>query len=193
MPYELNQFIDDTRAALKRDSGPAGRETVRKNLERLLENKDFVASTCGEDAPLGLKVLYEDKELVTRHLVDIRRFVALATDHGARVFVVPMDVNEAAYGGLRPGHKTFLTLAEQAGLPLISALELFHGMEHKELTVNWFDNHPNERAFRIAAARFWATPLIRRASGQLENTARVRTVRRDIARIKTILALKARG
>jgi large subunit ribosomal protein L29 len=32
-----------------------------------------------------------------------------------------------------------------------------------------------------------------RASGQLENTARVRTVRRAIARIKTILALKARG
>jgi large subunit ribosomal protein L29 len=32
-----------------------------------------------------------------------------------------------------------------------------------------------------------------RASGQLENTARVRVVRRDIARIKTFLALKARG
>ena len=32
-----------------------------------------------------------------------------------------------------------------------------------------------------------------RASGQLENTARVRSVRRDIARIKTFLALKARG
>ena len=32
-----------------------------------------------------------------------------------------------------------------------------------------------------------------RASGQLENTARIRTVRRDIARINTILALKARG
>ena len=32
-----------------------------------------------------------------------------------------------------------------------------------------------------------------RASGQLENTARVRAVRRDIARIKTILALKARA
>ena len=32
-----------------------------------------------------------------------------------------------------------------------------------------------------------------RASGQLENTARVRTVRRDIARIKTMLAQKARG
>jgi large subunit ribosomal protein L29 len=30
-----------------------------------------------------------------------------------------------------------------------------------------------------------------RASGQLENTARVRVVRRDIARIRTILAEKA--
>ena len=32
-----------------------------------------------------------------------------------------------------------------------------------------------------------------RASVQLENTARVRAMRRDIARIKTFLALKARG
>jgi large subunit ribosomal protein L29 len=31
-----------------------------------------------------------------------------------------------------------------------------------------------------------------RASGQLENTARVRLVRRDIARIKTILTTKSR-
>lgn len=30
-----------------------------------------------------------------------------------------------------------------------------------------------------------------RASGQLENTARVRQVRRDIARIKTVLGAKA--
>ncbi len=32
-----------------------------------------------------------------------------------------------------------------------------------------------------------------RATGQLENTARVRQVRRDIARIKTVLAAKERG
>ena len=32
---------------------------------------------------------------------------------------------------------------------------------------------------------------VQRASGQLENTARVRVVRRDIARIKTILAERA--
>lgn len=32
-----------------------------------------------------------------------------------------------------------------------------------------------------------------RASGQLESTARVRTVRRDIARIKTVLGERARA
>jgi large subunit ribosomal protein L29 len=32
-----------------------------------------------------------------------------------------------------------------------------------------------------------------RASGQLENTARVRQVRRDIARIKTVLHAKRQG
>jgi large subunit ribosomal protein L29 len=32
-----------------------------------------------------------------------------------------------------------------------------------------------------------------RATGQLENTARVRQVRRDIARIKTVAALKRAG
>jgi large subunit ribosomal protein L29 len=33
----------------------------------------------------------------------------------------------------------------------------------------------------------------RKASGQLENTARVREVRRDIARIQTVLNEKSRG
>ena len=32
-----------------------------------------------------------------------------------------------------------------------------------------------------------------KASGQLENTARVRQVRRDIARIKTVLGRKSQG
>jgi predicted metal-dependent enzyme (double-stranded beta helix superfamily) len=85
MAYELNQFIDDTRATLQRDSGPAGRETVRKNLERLLTNKEFVAATCGEDVPLGLKVLYEDKDLgfqVLAHVNDKAR-KSPPHDHGA--------------------------------------------------------------------------------------------------------------
>lgn len=96
--------------------------------------------------------VYEDDQLVTCHLADIRRFVTLAADQGAKVFVVPMDVSVARSGGPRPGHKNFLRLAEQAGIPLISALGLFQGMEHKELIVSRYDGHPNERAFRIAAA-----------------------------------------
>jgi large subunit ribosomal protein L29 len=44
---------------------------------------------------------------------------------------------------------------------------------------------------RLAKERF--NLRFQRASGQLENTARVRQVRRDIARIKTILAERARA
>jgi len=42
MAYNLDQFIADCRATLKRDPGPAGREIVRAKLEALLREKDFV-------------------------------------------------------------------------------------------------------------------------------------------------------
>jgi hypothetical protein len=85
MAYELNEFIADTRATLKRDPGPAGRESVRKSLEKLLANKDFVAQTCGDEVPTGLKVLYEDKDLgfqVLAHVNDKAR-KSPPHDHGA--------------------------------------------------------------------------------------------------------------
>jgi predicted metal-dependent enzyme (double-stranded beta helix superfamily) len=85
MAYELNQFIDDCRAILQRDPGPQGREQVRTNLERLLTNKEFVAQTCGDDVPTGLKVLYEDKDLgfqVLAHVNDKAR-KSPPHDHGA--------------------------------------------------------------------------------------------------------------
>ena len=44
---------------------------------------------------------------------------------------------------------------------------------------------------RLAKERF--NLRFQRASGQLENTSRVRQVRRDMARIKTILAERARA
>lgn len=85
MSYDLDQFIADCRATLTRDPGPQGRETVRANLERLLANNDFVAATCGDQAPLGLKVLHEDKDLgfqVLAHINDKAR-KSPPHDHGA--------------------------------------------------------------------------------------------------------------
>jgi hypothetical protein len=85
MAYELDQFIDDCRATLQRDSGPQGREDVRQRLERLLTNQEFVAQTCGDDVPTGLKVLYEDKDLgfqVLAHVNDKAR-KSPPHDHGA--------------------------------------------------------------------------------------------------------------
>jgi predicted metal-dependent enzyme (double-stranded beta helix superfamily) len=85
MAYDLDQFIADCRATLKRDPGPAGRETVRLDLERLLANQDFIKAYCGDDQPRGLRLLYEDKDLgfqVLAHINDKAR-VSPPHDHGA--------------------------------------------------------------------------------------------------------------
>ena len=68
MPYDLEQFITDCRSSLARDPSPTGREQVRVNLERLLSNKDFIEKYCGDDAPRGLNLLYEDQNLASRSL-----------------------------------------------------------------------------------------------------------------------------
>jgi predicted metal-dependent enzyme (double-stranded beta helix superfamily) len=84
MPYELDQFVDDCRTALTRDPGLAGREEVRARLERLLSNPDFVKTYCGDDAPSGVKILYEDPKLgfqVLAHVYDTAR-VSPPHDHG---------------------------------------------------------------------------------------------------------------
>ncbi|HEX5509686.1 MAG TPA: hypothetical protein VFX37_14385 [Pseudolabrys sp.] len=85
MAYTLDQFIAETRSILSRDSGPAGREQVRVHLEKLLNNQDFVREYCGDDAPQGLKVLYEDPKLgfqILAHINDKAR-VSPPHDHGA--------------------------------------------------------------------------------------------------------------
>jgi hypothetical protein len=84
MAYDLGQFISDCRSALSRDPGPAGREQVRQNLERLLANKDFIEEYCGDSVPRGLKVLYEDPKLgfqILAHINDKAR-VSPPHDHG---------------------------------------------------------------------------------------------------------------
>jgi hypothetical protein len=85
MAYDLDQFVADCRAVLRRDGGPKGREEVRVKLEQLLANRDFVETYCGEQVPRGLKVLYEDPELgfqILAHINDKAR-VSPPHDHGA--------------------------------------------------------------------------------------------------------------
>ena len=88
MSYDLIQFIADCQTSLKRDPGPAGREKVRANLERLLSNKDFVEKYCGDNVERGLKVPYEDPDLRAarsrRVMGDIRPSCALYGDDGVR-------------------------------------------------------------------------------------------------------------
>ena len=84
MAYDLQDFIADCRAILARDGGPSGREEVRSRLERLLHNASFIREYCGEDAPRGLRVLYEDPELgfqILAHINDKAR-VSPPHDHG---------------------------------------------------------------------------------------------------------------
>ena len=85
MSYNLDQFISDCRTILARDPGPSGREEVRVRLERLLGEEEFLRAYCGDDAPQGLKVLYEDAQLgfqILAHINDKAR-VSPPHDHGA--------------------------------------------------------------------------------------------------------------
>jgi hypothetical protein len=63
MTYTLDAFVKDTQAALRGSAGPAGREQVRRLLEKLLTNPAFVEEAVGPAAPSGTRKLYEDKEL----------------------------------------------------------------------------------------------------------------------------------
>jgi len=81
MAYGLDQFIADCRATLKRDPGPAGRETVRQLLERLLRDRDFIARHCSDTAPAGLHVLHDDPELGFQILAHINRKARVSPPH----------------------------------------------------------------------------------------------------------------
>ena len=84
MAYTLEEFSADCRKTLKDTPGPSGREKVRILLERLLDNKEFVAAHCGPDAPLGIHTLYHDEETdfyVLAHIMDGSR-KSPPHDHG---------------------------------------------------------------------------------------------------------------
>ena len=85
MAYTLDAFLAECKSSLTRDPGPAGRDEVRKNLERLLANPDFIKGYCGDDQPKGVKVLYEDPKLGFQVLAHINGAARKSPphDHGA--------------------------------------------------------------------------------------------------------------
>ena len=84
MAYTLDDFAADCHRILKADPGPAGRDTVRKKLQDLLMEDDFIAANCGPNASGGANLLYEDPELgfqIVAHIMD-RDYAGGAHDHG---------------------------------------------------------------------------------------------------------------
>lgn len=63
MNYTIEQFAADCRQALKKNSGPTGREEVRKCVAKACGDADFVARQLGPDNDAERKLLYEDPDL----------------------------------------------------------------------------------------------------------------------------------
>src|SRR3546814_5701242 len=62
MAYSFEQFCKDANAALRADPGRGGKETIRRNLEVLLKNAEFVDSVCGPQAEYGTRQIYRDPD-----------------------------------------------------------------------------------------------------------------------------------
>ena len=71
--YDLENFCSDVKKALSTLDGEQARESIRKKLEKLLTNEDFVSRHCHKDAKVGVHVLYQDEELgfmVLNHVIN---------------------------------------------------------------------------------------------------------------------------
>ena len=84
MTYTLEAFCGDCGAALKKDKGPGGRETIRSLIEKLLTNSGFIAERLGPHVAQGRHTLYEDPELKFCVLAHIDRSgrSSIPHDHG---------------------------------------------------------------------------------------------------------------
>ena len=82
--YDLEDFCSDLKTALSTQDGEQARESIRKKLEKLLTNKEFVSTYCHKDAKIGVHVLYQDDELgfmVLNHVINKGR-KSPPHDHG---------------------------------------------------------------------------------------------------------------
>lgn len=101
MPYTLEEFCGDCREAIRKDQGDGGREAIRRNLERLLGNRELVDRECSPDRPRGTYTLYHDPEFdfhVLAHCFD-KGTRSPPHDHGS---------SWAVYGQAR--HRTDMTV-----------------------------------------------------------------------------------
>jgi hypothetical protein len=62
MSYSLQDFCQDARASLEADNGSGGRDQVRRHLEKLLVDDDFVEEFLGNDREEGMKTVYQDPD-----------------------------------------------------------------------------------------------------------------------------------
>lgn len=62
MTNTLKQFAADCRAALDKDSAQAGREEIRRLVEKACVDAEFVQSYLGPDNTTERKILYEDSQ-----------------------------------------------------------------------------------------------------------------------------------
>ncbi len=84
MTYTLAQFSADCRAALLSDSGPGGREQIRRHLQQALTDPAFITEYLGSENPPQRDVLYEDPDLgfcICAHVYDGAR-AGDPHDHG---------------------------------------------------------------------------------------------------------------
>lgn len=63
MTYTLEAFCNDARNLLKADPGPAGVEQVRKKMEILVRDRNFVAEHFNDGVKHGPRRLFVDPEL----------------------------------------------------------------------------------------------------------------------------------
>ena len=82
MSYTLEKLAADCHDALARDGGPAGREEVRKLVERACSDAAFVDAHLGPDNDDPRKLIYEDPAL---------GFCIFAHAHGATSGSQPHD------------------------------------------------------------------------------------------------------
>ena len=114
MAYQLEDFCTDAREALAADPGHDGREKVRRYLEKLLANEDFVARHLGAEVEGGKRVLYHDEDTdfyVMAHGTEHGNRVGKPHDHGASwaIYgqskgVTDMTVYKRTDDGRRDGH-----------------------------------------------------------------------------------------